>query len=88
MLKGAATSDPVRVTNGPLYYEAPAAGRKADQIFFVAHDYHARLEKYDPQQKEFAPLQVSVHADHVSFRRSSIRCLGRSSWSALARQGR
>jgi Tol biopolymer transport system component/DNA-binding winged helix-turn-helix (wHTH) protein len=70
MLKGAATSDPVRVTNGPLYYEAPAAGRKADQIFFVAHDYHARLEKYDPQQKEFAPLQGFLsHADHVSFSR-------------------
>jgi len=28
MLKGAATSDPVRVTNGPLYYEAPAADEK------------------------------------------------------------
>jgi len=26
MLKGAATADPVRVTNGPLFYEAPAAG--------------------------------------------------------------
>jgi Tol biopolymer transport system component/DNA-binding winged helix-turn-helix (wHTH) protein len=70
MLKGDATSDPVRVTNGPLYYEAPAAGRKANQIFFVAHDYHSRLEKYDPQQKEFAPLQGFLsHADHVSFSR-------------------
>jgi Tol biopolymer transport system component/DNA-binding winged helix-turn-helix (wHTH) protein len=70
MLKGAATSDPVRVTNGPLHYEAPAAGRKADEIFFVAHDYHSRLEKYDSQQKEFAPLQGFLsHADHVSFSR-------------------
>jgi Tol biopolymer transport system component len=70
MLKGTATSDPVRVTNGPLSYEAPAAGRKADQIFFVAHDYHSRLERYDPQQKEFASLQGFLsHADHVSFSR-------------------
>jgi Tol biopolymer transport system component/DNA-binding winged helix-turn-helix (wHTH) protein len=68
MLKGAATSDPVRVTNGPLYYEAPAAGRKADQIFFVAHDYRSKLEKYDPREKEFAPVQgFLAHADHVSF---------------------
>lgn len=70
MLKGDATSDPVRVTNGPLYYEAPAAGRKADQFFFVAHDYHSRTEKYDPQRKEFAPLQGFLsHADHVRFSR-------------------
>jgi Tol biopolymer transport system component/DNA-binding winged helix-turn-helix (wHTH) protein len=70
MLKGAATSNPVRVTNGPLYYESTAAGRKADQIFFVAHDYHSRLEKYDSQQKEFAPLQGFLsHADHVSYSR-------------------
>ena len=70
MLKGDATSDPVRVTNGPLYYEAPAAGRKADQVFFVAHDYHSRTEKYDSQQKEFAPLQGFLsHADRVRFSR-------------------
>jgi Tol biopolymer transport system component/DNA-binding winged helix-turn-helix (wHTH) protein len=67
-------SDPVRLTDGPLYYEAPTAGRTADQVFFVGHDYRSQVERYDARQKHFVPLQGFLsHADRISFSRDQQR---------------
>lgn len=69
-LEGNAASKPVRVTNGPLYYESPAAGRNKNEIFFVGHDYRSRTEQFDARKKQFVPLGGFLsHADRVSFSR-------------------
>lgn len=63
-------SRPVRVTNGPLNYEAPAAGRNGDTIFFVGSGSHSMLEQYDTERKQFTPLRdFLAGASRVSFSR-------------------
>src|SRR6185437_13150256 len=37
-LDGKSTSDPVKITNGPLRYEAPLAARNGHRIFFLGLD--------------------------------------------------
>jgi Tol biopolymer transport system component/DNA-binding winged helix-turn-helix (wHTH) protein len=72
-LSGSSRGTPVRITNGPLNYEAPAAGRNG-QIFFVGHDYRSRVDKYDAQQQQFTPLRnFLAQADRVSFSRDRKR---------------
>ena len=61
---------PVRVTNGPLDNEAPAAGPKGEQLFFVGHDLRSKLERYDPVSKQFTPLRNFLsNASRVRFSR-------------------
>jgi Tol biopolymer transport system component/DNA-binding winged helix-turn-helix (wHTH) protein len=73
-LSGSSRGTPVRITNGPLNYEAPAAGRNGQQIFFVGHDYRSRVDKYDAQQQQFTPLRnFLAQADRVSFSRDRKR---------------
>ena len=64
--------DPTRITNGPLNFKAPVAGRDGGAIFFIGQDIHSRLERYDTQEKQYVPVQgfLSV-ADHVSYSRDS-----------------
>ncbi|HEV2647351.1 MAG TPA: winged helix-turn-helix domain-containing protein [Acidobacteriaceae bacterium] len=50
-------SAPVRITNGPLNYNAPAPGREGEQIFFIGQDLHSILERYDPDRKEYVAQQ-------------------------------
>ncbi len=70
-LSGNDTSHPVRMTNGPLFSESPAAGRNKSEIFFVGHDYHSQSERFDAQRKQFAPLEgFLAYADHVSYSRN------------------
>jgi Tol biopolymer transport system component/DNA-binding winged helix-turn-helix (wHTH) protein len=61
-------SNPSRVTNGPLDYKAPLAGRTGQQIFFVGQDIHSRLERYNSELKEYVPQQgFLAAADHITF---------------------
>ncbi|MDW5267439.1 MULTISPECIES: winged helix-turn-helix domain-containing protein [Acidobacteriaceae] len=63
-------SSPVRVTNGPLNYKAPAPGRNGEQIFFIGKDVQSRLDRYDSERKEYVPLQgFLANASHVRFSR-------------------
>lgn len=54
-LKGKATSNPQKLTNGPLSYEAPVAGTTGHRIFFLGLDTHSELQRYSAQLKEFIP---------------------------------
>jgi len=61
-------SSPIRITNGPLNYQAPAPGRNGGQIFFVGQDLHSLLERYDSERKEYVPQQgFLATADHIRF---------------------
>jgi Tol biopolymer transport system component/DNA-binding winged helix-turn-helix (wHTH) protein len=69
-LSGSSISNPIRVTNGPLSYEAPAAGGNGEEIFFVGNDSRSNLERYDAGRKEFVPLRDFLSdASRVSFSR-------------------
>lgn len=69
-LNGKDTSHPVRMTNGPLFNESPAAGRNQNEIFFVGHDYQSQTERLDAPTKQFVPLQgFLAHAEHISYSR-------------------
>ncbi|MEG9432067.1 winged helix-turn-helix domain-containing protein [Terriglobus sp. ADX1] len=63
-------SDPIRITNGPLNFKAPVAGRTGAEIFFVGQDIRSRLERYDAAQKHFLPVEgFLATADHVTYSR-------------------
>ena len=69
-------SSPVRLTNGPLNYQAPAPGRNGGQIFFVGQDVHSLLERYDSQRKEYVPQQgFLATADHIRYSNDGNRVL-------------
>ncbi len=54
-LDGKSTSGPVRVTNGPLSFEAPAMPRIGHRVFFLGLDSQASLLKFDPARVTFVP---------------------------------
>lgn len=69
-LSQASDSTPIQITNGPLNYESPVAGREGSQIFFVGHDYRSRDDKYDMQRKQFTSMRdFLAHADRIRFSR-------------------
>jgi len=46
-LSGTSTSDPVRLTNGPLQFRSPVAARTGNRIFFLGVDARSELEHLD-----------------------------------------
>ena len=61
-------SNPIRITNGPLNYQAPSPSREGEQIYFVGQDLHSQLERYDSERKEYIPQQgFLANADHIIF---------------------
>ena len=69
-LNATSDSSPVRITNGPLNYKSPTASRIGAKIYFVGQDVHSKLERYDPELKEYVPQQgFLAAADHISFSR-------------------
>ena len=54
-LNGMGTESPVRVTNGPLSFEAPVVSRIGHRIFFLGLDAQSELQRYDAGRREFVP---------------------------------
>lgn len=52
-LNGTSTESPVRVTNGPLSFEAPVVSRIGHRIFFLGLDAQSELQRYDPGRRQF-----------------------------------
>ncbi len=50
-LKAAAVSNPTRITNGPLNYQAPVADRIGHRIFFLGLDNKSETQRYDAQTR-------------------------------------
>ncbi len=69
-LRGKSTSDPIKVTNGPLRYEAPLAARNGHRIFFLGLDTQSELLHYAADRREFAPENNFLSlANRVDFSR-------------------
>jgi Tol biopolymer transport system component/DNA-binding winged helix-turn-helix (wHTH) protein len=67
-LPGTSTSDPTRLTNGPLQFRSPVAARTGDRIFFLGVDARSELEHLDPAG-QLAPekgfLSSAVRVDYT-----------------------
>ncbi|HEY4011686.1 MAG TPA: winged helix-turn-helix domain-containing protein [Acidobacteriaceae bacterium] len=46
-LSGESTSDPIRLTNGPLEFRSPVAARTGDRVFFLGVDARSDLQRLD-----------------------------------------
>ncbi len=69
-LTGKSTANPERLTNGPLSYQAPVAGRSGHRIFFLGVDTHSELQRYHSDRKEFAPERTFLaEASRVTYSR-------------------
>jgi DNA-binding winged helix-turn-helix (wHTH) protein/Tol biopolymer transport system component len=55
MLPGASSSKPERLTNGPLAYEAPAASRTGQTVYFSGVDNQGEVQLLGPGSREFQP---------------------------------
>ncbi|CAN5605624.1 hypothetical protein BH10ACI4_BH10ACI4_34800 [soil metagenome] len=69
-LTGKSTENPERLTNGPLSYQAPVAGRSGHRIFFLGVDTHSELQRYHADRKEFSPERTFLaEASRVTYSR-------------------
>ncbi|MDP9050793.1 MAG: winged helix-turn-helix domain-containing protein [Acidobacteriota bacterium] len=69
-LNGKNTSDPQKLTNGPLSYEAPVAGRTGHRILFLGLDTHSELQRYSAEHKAFLPERTFLSdASRVDYSR-------------------
>lgn len=54
-LRGHDTVSAIKLTNGPLQYEAPIADRSGHRIFFVGLDTRSELLRYSSERRDFLP---------------------------------
>ncbi len=58
---------PIRLTNGPLYYSNPCISRDGKQIFAVGIKWRSELVRYDMQSHQFVPFLSGISAVDPSF---------------------
>jgi len=54
-LRGHDTVSAIKLTNGPLQFEAPIADRSGHRIFFVGLDTRSELLRYSSERRDFLP---------------------------------
>jgi Tol biopolymer transport system component len=72
-------SSPVRLTSGPLDYQAPQPSLDGKKIYVVGSQPRAELVKYDPKSQQFVPFLGGLSAGWVSFSRDG-KWLAYVSW--------
>jgi len=65
------TSQPLRVTNGPLSYSSPVLSRDGHRLFVVGEQPRAELSRYDPRSKQFMPFLSGISAGELDFSRDA-----------------
>ncbi len=65
------TSEPLRVTNGPLNYFSPAPSRDGRRLFVVGEQPRAELQRYDARSGQFAPFLSGISAGELDFSRDA-----------------
>jgi Tol biopolymer transport system component/DNA-binding winged helix-turn-helix (wHTH) protein len=67
-LAGSSTKDPVRLTDGPLRYQAPVASRNDGRIFFLGIDARSEMKRYSPDTRTLTPvlgfLSTAIRVDY------------------------
>ena len=60
-------SEPVQLTNGPLWYTDPVASPEGDRIFANGALLQGELVRYDTQARQFVPYLSGVSAGEADF---------------------
>jgi dipeptidyl aminopeptidase/acylaminoacyl peptidase len=63
------TSEPLRVTNGPLGYSSPVSSRDGHKLFVVGEHPLAELLRYDTHSRQFTPFLSGISAGQLDFSR-------------------
>ena len=63
------THEPMRLTAGPLNFEAPQPSADSKKIFTVGAQQRAELVRYDAKSAQFIPYFGGISATHMSFSR-------------------
>jgi Tol biopolymer transport system component/DNA-binding winged helix-turn-helix (wHTH) protein len=70
-LSGLSTSNPIRLTNGPLQFESPVAARSGNRIFFMGADSRSELESLSPSGQLLPVKGFLSNAVRVDYTRDS-----------------
>jgi Tol biopolymer transport system component/DNA-binding winged helix-turn-helix (wHTH) protein len=65
------TSEPMKVTNGPLNYSFPVPSRDGRKLFVVGEQPRGELLRYDGHSKQFVPFLPGLSAGQLDFSRDS-----------------
>jgi Tol biopolymer transport system component/DNA-binding winged helix-turn-helix (wHTH) protein len=65
------TSEPLRVTTGPLNYFSPVPSRDGRRLFVVGEQPRAELERYDASSGQFTPFLSGISAGELDFSRDA-----------------
>ena len=67
-MAGNAMNGPIRLTNGPLSFQAPVAARTGNRIFFLGADSRSELKRFSPDTNELLPqlgfLSTAVRVEY------------------------
>jgi Tol biopolymer transport system component len=58
---------PIRLTNGPLSFDAPLPGRDGKRIYTVGYQNRGELIRYDSASKQFVPVLDGISATDVMY---------------------
>jgi len=69
LLSGLSTSNPTRLTDGPLEFESPTADRTSNRIFFMGADSRSELESLSPNGQLVPVKGFLSNASRVDYSR-------------------
>ena len=64
---GARSSQPIRLTSGPLNFFAPTPSRDGSRLFVVGEQRRGELTRYDENSKQFEPFLGGISANDLQF---------------------
>lgn len=65
------TSEPMKVTNGPLNYSSPVPSRDGHKLFVVGEQPRGELLRYDSRSMQFVPFLPGLSASQLDFSRDA-----------------
>jgi Tol biopolymer transport system component/DNA-binding winged helix-turn-helix (wHTH) protein len=65
------TSEPLRVTTGPLNYFSPVPSRDGRRLFVVGEQPRAELQRYEASSGQFTPFLSGISAGELDFSRDA-----------------
>jgi Tol biopolymer transport system component/DNA-binding winged helix-turn-helix (wHTH) protein len=65
------SSQPVRLTSGPLNFFSPTPGRDGSQLFVVGEQRRGELTRYDEESKQFEPFLGGISVYDLQFSHDS-----------------
>jgi Tol biopolymer transport system component/DNA-binding winged helix-turn-helix (wHTH) protein len=65
------TSEPLRITTGPLNYFSPVPSPDGRRLFVIGEQPRAELQRYDASSEQFTPFLSGISAGELDFSRDA-----------------